>query len=179
MSGFLGVPRTIYFGGLSLYFENFLARKTVGSRETPRDGLFTTGTKEYLTGHLTGDFNRLIKLKHPTLGLTLWKRIKTIQSIFHIHTGSTMSVVVSLLSTLSVAQWLVSLLGLLVIYIVWQVLVSWSKRGPNPFDKNSVRPKEYLEEDEKKRDAVLKQVLHYFTVVTRVSLAVHHCPDVS
>ena len=37
---FLGVPRTIYFGCLSLYFDNFLARKTVGSRETLRAGLF-------------------------------------------------------------------------------------------------------------------------------------------
>ena len=35
----LGVPRTIYFGCLSLYFDNFFARKTVGSRETQRDGL--------------------------------------------------------------------------------------------------------------------------------------------
>ena len=39
LSGFLGVPRTIYFGYLSLYFDYFFARKTVGSRETPRDGL--------------------------------------------------------------------------------------------------------------------------------------------
>ena len=38
-SGFLGDPSTIYFGGLSLYFDNFFARKTVGSRETPQDGL--------------------------------------------------------------------------------------------------------------------------------------------
>ena len=41
LSGLLGVPRTIYFGCLSLYFDNFFARKTVGSRETPRDGLFS------------------------------------------------------------------------------------------------------------------------------------------
>ena len=30
----LGVPRTIYIGGLSLYFDNFFASKMVGSRET-------------------------------------------------------------------------------------------------------------------------------------------------
>ena len=41
LSGFLGVHRTIYFGGLSLYFDNFFARKTVGSRETSRDGLLS------------------------------------------------------------------------------------------------------------------------------------------
>ena len=39
LSGFLRFPRTS-FGGWSLYFDNFLGRKTVGSRETPRDGLF-------------------------------------------------------------------------------------------------------------------------------------------
>ena len=39
-SGFLGAPKTTYFGGLSLYFENFFARKTVGSWEIPRHGLF-------------------------------------------------------------------------------------------------------------------------------------------
>ena len=38
-------PRTLHFGGLSLYFENFLARKTVGSRETLREGLFFTFLK--------------------------------------------------------------------------------------------------------------------------------------
>ena len=32
--------RTISFVCLSLYFDNFFARKTVGCRETPRDGLF-------------------------------------------------------------------------------------------------------------------------------------------
>ena len=36
---FCGSSRTLHFGGLSLYFDNFLVRKTVGSRETPRDGL--------------------------------------------------------------------------------------------------------------------------------------------
>ena len=36
---FLGVPNSTFFG-LSLYFDNLFARKTVGSRETPRDGLF-------------------------------------------------------------------------------------------------------------------------------------------
>ena len=35
----LGDPRTTYFGCLSLYFDNFFARKMVGSRETPRDGV--------------------------------------------------------------------------------------------------------------------------------------------
>ena len=39
LPGFLRFPRTSY-GGLSLYFDNFLGRKTVGSRETPRDSLF-------------------------------------------------------------------------------------------------------------------------------------------
>ena len=34
LSGFLGVPRTIYFDGLSLYFDNLFEGKTVGSRET-------------------------------------------------------------------------------------------------------------------------------------------------
>ena len=40
LSGFLGGPQNYYFGCLSLYFDNFFARKTVGSRENPRDGLF-------------------------------------------------------------------------------------------------------------------------------------------
>ena len=39
LSGFLGFPGTISFGSLSLDFDNFFGRKTVGSRETPRDGL--------------------------------------------------------------------------------------------------------------------------------------------
>ena len=36
---FLGVPQTLHFGGLILYFDNFFVRKTVGSRETPQGGL--------------------------------------------------------------------------------------------------------------------------------------------
>ena len=35
-------PQTLHCGSLSLYFDNFFVRKTVGSRETPRDGLFST-----------------------------------------------------------------------------------------------------------------------------------------
>ena len=31
LSGFLGIPRTIYFSCLSLYFNNFFTRNTVGS----------------------------------------------------------------------------------------------------------------------------------------------------
>ena len=34
LSGFLGVLRSLYFGCLSLYFDNFFARKMVRSRET-------------------------------------------------------------------------------------------------------------------------------------------------
>ena len=30
LSGFLGFPRTMSFGGLSLYFDNFFGRKKVG-----------------------------------------------------------------------------------------------------------------------------------------------------
>ena len=39
LAGFLGVPKTIYFGCLCLYFDNFFARKTVGSRESLCDSL--------------------------------------------------------------------------------------------------------------------------------------------
>ena len=34
--GLLGVPRTLHFGGLNIYF---FARKTVKSEENPRDGV--------------------------------------------------------------------------------------------------------------------------------------------